>query len=106
MSLRGPVPTLTPEAEGRVCVRKRIFDFQKSFNLQAGIRRFEILKMFYPPKGRLLADSKGVHLFLLMFYLRMGWMGYQKCPSNFFILCGYIVHVYTYLYIYIYTQKL
>ena len=34
----------------------------------------------------------------------MGWMGYQKCPSNFCILCRYIEHVYTYLYIY--TQKL
>ena len=33
--------------------------------------------------------------------LRMdGWMEYQKCPSNFFILCEYIEHVYTYLYIY------
>ena len=30
----------------------------------------------------------------------MGWMEYQKCPSNFFIICGYIEHVYTYLYIY------
>ena len=30
-----------------------------------------------------------------------GWMEYQKCPSNFFILWGYIEHVYTYLYIYI-----
>ena len=31
-----------------------------------------------------------------------GWDGmvYQKCPSNFFILCGYIEHVYTYFYIY------
>ena len=29
-----------------------------------------------------------------------GWdgMGYQKCPSIFFILCGYIDKVYTYLY--------
>ena len=54
----------------------------------AVIRRFEILKMFY---------------------VRMdGWMGwmewdgmdgteYQKCPSIFFILCGYIDHVYIYL---------
>ena len=30
-----------------------------------------------------------------------GWTEYQKCPSNFFILCEYIEHVYTYLYIYI-----
>ena len=29
----------------------------------------------------------------------MGWMEYKKCPSNFFILCEYIEHVYTYLYI-------
>ena len=30
----------------------------------------------------------------------MGWdgTGYQKCPSIFFILCGYIDKVYTYLY--------
>ena len=29
-----------------------------------------------------------------------GWDGteYQKCPSMFFILCGYIDKVYTYLY--------
>ena len=33
-----------------------------------------------------------------------GWTGYQKCPSIFFILCGYTDHVYMYLYIY--TQKL
>ena len=33
----------------------------------------------------------------------MGWdgTGYQKCPSIFFILCGYIDHVYVSLYIYI-----
>ena len=31
--------------------------------------------MFYPPKGRLLADSKGVHLFLLMFYPPEGLCG-------------------------------
>ena len=29
-----------------------------------------------------------------------GWMEYQKCLSNFFILCEYIKHVYTYLYMY------
>ena len=29
-----------------------------------------------------------------------GWMGYQKCPSIFFILCRYIDKVYTYLYRY------
>ena len=29
-----------------------------------------------------------------------GWMEYQKCPSNFFILCEYIEDVYTYLYIF------
>ena len=31
-----------------------------------------------------------------------GWdgAGYQKCPSMFFILCGYIEHVYVYLYIF------
>ena len=30
----------------------------------------------------------------------MGWdgTGYQKCPSIFFILCGYIDYVYIYLY--------
>ena len=41
--------------------------------------------------------------------LRMGWMDgwdgmgwdgteYQKCPSNFFILCEYIVNLNTYIY--------
>ena len=29
-----------------------------------------------------------------------GRTGYQKCPSIFFILCGYIEHVYIYLYIF------
>ena len=31
----------------------------------------------------------------------MGWdgMGYQKCPSIFFILCVYVDHVYMHLYI-------
>ena len=31
-----------------------------------------------------------------------GWAdgtGYQKCPLNFFILCGYIDYVYVYIYI-------
>jgi len=32
------------------------------------------LEMFYPPKGRLLADSRGVHLFLLMFYFMLGFV--------------------------------
>ena len=40
----------------------------------------------------------------------MGWVGwdgtgYQKCPSNFFILCEYIGNVYTYIYIYIHVQS-
>ena len=37
---------------------------------------------------------------LKMFYCSDGWTEYQKCPSNFFILCGYKEHVYTYLYVY------
>ena len=35
--------------------------------------------MFYPPKGRLLADSKGVHLFLLMFYPPKGRLLADSC---------------------------
>ena len=27
-----------------------------------------------------------------------GWDGPEKCPLNFFILCGYIDYVYVYLY--------
>ena len=42
------------------------------------------------PKGRVYGWMDGW----------MGWMEYQKCPSNFFILYGYIENVYTYLYIY------
>ena len=48
--------------------------------------------------------SMGLFEILKMFYLRMdgmgwdGWMEYQKFPSNFFILCGYIEKVYTFLY--------
>ena len=34
----------------------------------------------------------------------MGWTEYQKCPSIFFSLCGYIDHVDVYLHIY--SQKL
>ena len=51
---------------------------------------FENLKMFYLMRwGGMGWDG-------------MGWDGteYQKCPSNFFILCEYIENVYTYLYIY------
>ena len=39
-----------------------------------------------------------------MFYLVDGWDGldgldgHEKCPLNFFILCGYIDKVYIYLY--------
>ena len=35
----------------------------------------------------------------LMGWDGMGWdrTGYQKCPSNFFILCEYIGNVYTYI---------
>ena len=29
--------------------------------------------------------------------VRWGGTGYQKCPSNFFILCEYIGNVYTYI---------
>ena len=35
----------------------------------------------------------------LMGWDGMGWTEYQKCPSNFVILCEYIVNVYTYIYI-------
>ena len=35
-----------------------------TLNLQAVSCLFGTSKMFYPPKGRLLADSKGVHLIL------------------------------------------
>ena len=32
---------------------------------------------------------------------RMGQTdGNQKCPLNFFILCGYLEHVYIYIYLY------
>ena len=90
--------------------------------------------MFYPPKGRLLADScRGPIVFTyVLFWVSKtleafqftggflpkkipekalfggtdgtGWTdgtagtGYQKCPLNFFILCGYIDYVYVYLY--------
>ena len=33
-----------------------------------------------------------------------GWMEYQKCPSNFFILCEYIGNIYLLIYIYIYSK--
>ena len=51
------------------------------------------------PGGSLLADSEGVQLNTLSI-LFDGWVGgteYQKCPSNFFILCEYIGNVYTYI---------
>ena len=90
---------------------------------QAKTGLFENLKIFYPPEGGCESNSQGVHLmesflsylvketnmglffpygdmaffFLEMFYLRVGWTEYQKCPSIFFILCGYIGNVYTYI---------
>ena len=97
-------------------------------NLQLETHLFEILKMFYPPKGLCEAEPNGVHLILsILLCLRkgvwifrfsggnppfqnlenvlftdgwdgMGWTGRQKCPSNFFILCAYIGKVYMYLY--------
>ena len=41
----------------------------------------------YPPKGRLLADSKGVHLFLLMFYFVLGnvYLTFKKADG----ICGF-----------------
>ena len=40
-----------------------------TFNLRAEIRRFEILKMFYPPKGRLPVDSnRGLIVFTYVFF--------------------------------------
>ena len=42
--------------------------FDTSNNLVPVIRLFEILEMFYPPKGAPKAEPKVVQLFLLMFY--------------------------------------
>ena len=51
-----------------------------------------------------LMSSWGVWVrFSFTGWLMDGWVDgteYQKCPSIFFILCGYIDHVYVYLYIY------
>ena len=86
---------------------------------------FEILKMFYPPKGRLLADScrgpigftyvlfwvsKSLEAFQFtggflpkkipekaLFDGTDGTDGPEKCPLNFFKLCGYLELVYIYL---------
>ena len=70
-----------------------------------------IIFPFYPPKGLCKADTEGgpivfTYVLFCVRNLRMGWMGwdgwdgteYKKCPSMFFILCGYIDKVYTYLY--------
>ena len=51
------------------CVWERVFD---SFTSQAGIRLFEILKIFYPPNGAAKAEPKVVQLFLLMSYFVLG----------------------------------
>ena len=53
-----------------------------------GFWKFWNLEMFYPPKGRLLADSKGVHLFLLMFYFVLGnvYLTFKKGRWNMRIL--------------------
>ena len=45
-----------------------IFYFIKYVPETGGIRLFENLKMFYPPKGAAIAEPKVVQLFLLMFY--------------------------------------
>ena len=56
------------------------YKVSKFSNSEYSIGLFETLKMFYPPKGRLLADSKGVHLFLLMFYFVLGnvYLSFKK----------------------------
>ena len=33
---------------------------------------FDILRIFYPPKGRLLADSRGVQLFFTYALIQLG----------------------------------
>ena len=48
------------------------------FNLQAVIRLFEKLKMFYLMGRTGWTDGWD------------GWDGNEKCPLNFFILCRYI----------------
>ena len=45
-----------------------------TFNLQTEIRRFEILKMFYPPNGPCKAEPNGVHFD--SFHFIMVWEGY------------------------------
>ena len=79
MSLRGSKRSTRRAREAReFCVRKRILGFQ----FRDGFLPKKSLKMFYLVDGM---DG-------------MDGTEYQKCPSMFFILCGYIDKVYTYLY--------
>ena len=54
-----------------------------------------MLGLFFPYGDMALLKSENV-----LFDGVGGWVGgtgYQKCPSNFFILCEYIGNVYTYI---------
>ena len=89
MSLRGPVITLTktrPKAEFWVSKTLEAFQFRDGFLAKKS------LKMFYPPKGRLLADScRGPIVFtyvlfwvsktLEAFQFRHGFLP-KKIPEN------------------------
>ena len=85
--------------------------------------------MFYPPKGLCKADTEGgpIVFTYVLFWVRKrildffftggfwhflnppnvlfdgrGWTdGDQKCPSNFFELCGHLELIYIYIYIYL-----
>ena len=55
-----------------------------NFNILTEIRLFEILKMFYPPKGAAKAEPMLVQLFLLMFdfWVRKRILDFQFTAEN------------------------
>ena len=60
------------------------FEVSKFSKSVYSIGLFETLKMFYPPKGRLPADSSRVQLFLLIFYFGLGnvYWTFRFCGGN------------------------
>ena len=105
-----------PLLNNNLCIPYPLCSCLALFLLAFSYSYISSLKALYPPtRSKCGALPLGVHL-ILLYFLRisiltpnflMGWGGwmdgtrYQKCPSIFFILCGYIDHASLYLYIYI-----
>ena len=85
----------------------KVEDFTKDFNNKDFIKDFTIdFTNFYGFVKKMVQKKQYTYVQCLMGRVgrlgrvgRVGWVdGPEKCPFNFFILCGYIDYVYVYLY--------